>query len=400
MSSPPSRVVRVGIIGCGEISQVAHIPTLGHMSDYFQITYLCDISVNTLNHCKNKVIGGIPKTTCNPTELCASPDVDVVLVINSTEYHAAHAILALKYNKFVFIEKPMCLSMKDADAIIAAEKESRGKVMVGYMRRYATAFIDAVKEIGGMDKILYARVRDIIGPNAGFVNQSATFPKKFTDFKKEDIDDKNLQSDKQMQQGLTVECGVPVSAESRLMWNVLGGLGSHDLSVMREALGMPSSILGASLGFPFWNVLFQYPGFVVSYESGIDEVPRFDAHIEIYSTNKSVRLEYDSPYIKGLPITMHTAENVDGVYKETMTRQTYEDAYTLEFKELYALIVEGKPIKTTAEDAKDDLEIFKMVMQAGSKAEFMTGSTGRIGKNVSNGLNGANGANGVNGKKL
>jgi hypothetical protein len=50
------------------------------------------------------------------------------------------------------------------------------------------------------------------------------------------------------------ECeGVPVTPESTLMWRILGGLGSHDLSVMREALGMPSKIVGSSLGFPFWK---------------------------------------------------------------------------------------------------------------------------------------------------
>ena len=96
-------------------------------------------------------------------------------------------------------------------------------------------------------------IADIIGPNEGFVNQSGTFPKRFNDFQQKDIDDKNLQSDKQMQQALAVECSVPVTSNSRLMWNLLGGLGSHDLSVMREALGMPSSVLGASLGFPFWK---------------------------------------------------------------------------------------------------------------------------------------------------
>ena len=37
------------------------------------------------------------------------------------------------------------------------------------------------------------------------------------------------------------------------MLMVLGGLGSHDLSAMRETLGKPVSILGASLGFPFWK---------------------------------------------------------------------------------------------------------------------------------------------------
>lgn len=395
------------MIGCGEISQVAHIPALGFMSDFYRITYLCDVSADALTHCSSKISGTPPKTTFDPEELCSSPDVDVVFIANSTEYHAAHAILGLKHDKFVFIEKPMCYSLQDADAIIAAEKESKGTVMVGYMRRYALAFLDAIEEVGGMDKILYARVRgksekspsstladslDIIGPNAGFVSQSGTFARKFHDFKKADIDDKNAQSDAQMNQGLTVECGVPVDGNTRLMWMLLGGLGSHDLSVMREALGMPTAVRGASLGFPFWNALLQYPGFCVSYESGIDGIPRFDAHIEIYSQRKSVRVQYDSPYVKGLPTTMTVCEDVNGVYKETMVRKTYEDAYTLEFRELHALVTRGTPVKTTAADARADLEIFGMIMKAGYDGSFMTGglpAKAMNGKHSTNGVNGA-----------
>jgi predicted dehydrogenase len=164
-SIPAARKVQVGIIGCGEIAQVVHIPTLNFLSDLFQITYLCDISRAALTHCKAKVVGlEAPKTTTDPEELCASPNVDVVFVINSDEYHALHAVLALSHNKHVFVEKPMALNDRDANAIIEAEMLSEGRVMVGYMRRFAPAFEDAIREIGGMDKILYARVRGTLEP--------------------------------------------------------------------------------------------------------------------------------------------------------------------------------------------------------------------------------------------
>lgn len=113
------------------------------------------------------------------------------------------------------------------------------------------------------------------------------------------------------------------------------------------------------------SAILQYPGFSVTYESGIDNIPRFDAHIEVYSLNKSVRVVYDTPYVKGLPITMVICENVDGVYKESTVRKTYEDPYTLEMKELYQMVVSGKPVKTTTKDAKEDLKIFRMIMKAG-----------------------------------
>ncbi|CZR68713.1 uncharacterized protein PAC_18612 [Phialocephala subalpina] len=359
------KVLGVGIIGCGEVCQTVHLPTLGHLSDYFQVTYLCDVSSDALRHCKKKVAGQEPETTRDVAKLCASPSVDVVFITNSNEYHAAHAIIALQHNKHVLLEKPASITIRDADAIIAAESKSHGKVFVGYMRRYAAAFVDAIEEIGGVEKILYARVRDIIGPNSIFVDQSGTFPKKFSDFAPADTEDITNRNTELLTQALEVECGVEQTDETKRFWRILGGLGSHDLSAMREALGMPTSVKGVSYNFPFWNVLFQYPGFAVSYESGMDQVPRFDAHIEIYSAKKTVRVQYDTPYVKGLPTTLHICENVDGAYKESMIRRTYEDAYTLEIMELYKMIVEGKQIKTTAADAKKDLEIFGMIMKAG-----------------------------------
>lgn len=153
------RILNVGLIGCGEVAQVIHIPTLLYMSDWFKITYLCDVSPSALAHCKAKVPNPDVRTTQDAEELCAASSVDVVLVINSDEYHVPHALLALKHDKDVLVEKPLALTKRDILEAIEAEKKSKGRLMVGYMRRYAPAFEEAVKEIGGMDKILYARVR-------------------------------------------------------------------------------------------------------------------------------------------------------------------------------------------------------------------------------------------------
>jgi predicted dehydrogenase len=103
----------------------------------------------------------------------------------------------------------------------------------------------------------------------------------------------------------------------------------------------------------------------VSYESGIDNVPRFDAHLEVYGMHKTVRVQYDTPYVKGLPVIMHVVENADGSYKESTIRKSYEDPYTLEMKALWKMVVQGIPPKTTVEDALQDLELFAMAMRHG-----------------------------------
>jgi predicted dehydrogenase len=301
-----------------------------------------------------------------------------VVVCNATAFHTTHAIVALKNDKHVLVEKPLALCYRDIDALAAAEKQSKGRLFVGYMRRYAPAFLDAIAEIGGsISEIQYARVRDIIGPNTAFVDQSGTFPKRFTDFRKEDSEELASKDQDMTEVALLSDFGVPVNAETKLVLALLGGLGSHDLSAMREVLGMPRAVVGASLKFPFWSALLQYDTFPVIYESGINSVPVFDAHIEVYTAKKIVRITYDSPYVKGLPTTMTVREATTGprgdpCYQERIVRTTYEDVYTVEFKEWYDCIISGREPKTTIEDARKDLDIFKMLMQSafGKKAEL------------------------------
>jgi predicted dehydrogenase len=353
---------------------VAHISTLNFLSDYFTITYLCDVSQQALDHCKEKIAGPL-KTTTNAEELCSSPNVDCVLVCNATAFHPTHAILALKHDKHVLVEKPLALCYRDIDALATAEKKSKGKVFVGYMRRYAPAFLDIIAEIGSSAKIQYVRVRDIIGPNAIFVEQSGTFPKKFSDFCKEDSDELVQKDNDMTEQALLAEFGVPVNPETRRMLAILGGLGTHDLSAMREVIGVPQSVTGASMSFPIWSAMLQYDNFSVTYESGLNNVAVFDAHIEVYTQNKIVRVNYNSPYVKGLPTTMTVREQTTGprgepCYQERTVRSTYEDAYTVELREWHDCITSGRTAKTSIEDAREDLDIVKMLMQSafGKKA--------------------------------
>lgn len=359
-------ILRVGIIGLGEIAQVSHISVLNSLSDYYTITYLCDPSPTALEHCSSKVTGNKPQTTTDAAQLCSSPDVDVVLISSAHGFHPSQAILALHNDKYTLVEKPLALCYRDIEQLEEAEKGSAGKIFVGYQRRYAQAFVDAVSEVGGLGKIQYARVRDIIGPNSVFVGQSATYPRKFTDFKQEDSQAMSALLDEQITHALGTEYGIDVTPSAKEFLAFFGILATHDLSAMREILGgMPQKVLGSSLGLPFWTVLFQYDGFAVTYESGVNNVPIFDAHLEVYSEDKIVRVNYDTPYVKGLPVTMTIRERIgESGYQERIVRKTYEDPYTLEFLEFHDCAVKGKTPKTSVGDAKKDLDLFKMIMQS------------------------------------
>ncbi|KAK6522848.1 hypothetical protein TWF281_002279 [Arthrobotrys megalospora] len=363
---PTPKVIRLGLIGCGEIAQVAHIPTITFLSSKFRLTYLCDVDPNSLSFCASRVAGSIrPKTTQSASELCSSPDVDAVFVCSSDAVHTMHGVLALKNDKHVLIEKPLALCKRDIEELREAEKGSKGRVFVGYMRRYASAFLDVMKEVGGTEGIQYVKVRDIICPNSVFINQSGTFPQKFQGVSAQDAQELAEKEDSMVHQALTVDMGLPVTEERKKMLRLLGGLGSHDLSAMRELIGMPKGVLGARVTPQMWTVLFDYTTFAVTYESGFNSVPLFDASIEVFTENKVVTVKYDTPYVKGLPTTMVVRERVGETgFQERIVRTSYEDPYTKEMLEWYECIVNGKAVKTTIDDAVMELELFKMILTA------------------------------------
>ena len=109
----------------------------------------------------------------DPFALVERADLDAVFVLNSDEYHADCVIAAARSGKHVLVEKPMCLTLREAEEVIRARDETGVRMMVAYMRRFAPAFVQAVAEVRALDKINYARIRDIIGRNRLIIDQSS-----------------------------------------------------------------------------------------------------------------------------------------------------------------------------------------------------------------------------------
>ncbi|XSC47457.1 Gfo/Idh/MocA family protein [Bradyrhizobium sp. RDT10] len=104
-------------------------------------------------------------------DLIAHTDVDAILISNPHVYHAEVAMAAMAAGKHVLIEKPMCISLAQADALIDQERKSGIVAQVGFMRRYAPAFTEAVELIRDLKDIRLARVHDAIGRNALIIDQ-------------------------------------------------------------------------------------------------------------------------------------------------------------------------------------------------------------------------------------
>ena len=349
--------LRVGVIGLGEVAQVVHLPVLESLPDLYEIAAVCDISPTLL-----RVMGdryAVPARYERSSDMLEAERLDAVLILNSDEYHAECAVAALERGVHVLVEKPMCLSPREADEIIRARDASGAVVMVGYMRRFAPAFVEATRRIADLGPINYVRVHDIIGRNQLIVDRTSLVHRP-TDIPAEAMADRRERGRRLVQEAIGL-----VPDELAGAYRLLCGLGSHDISAMRELLGRPREVSSARLwrGGRFITATLEYDDFVVTYETGVDEQLRFDAHIEVFGDTSSLRVQYDTPYVRHFPTTLVLEETVGDAHNRTVFRPHLKDPYTHELEYFHEAVSAGLAPKTTPEDFLVDLEIFEEMIR-------------------------------------
>jgi predicted dehydrogenase len=149
-------------------------------------------------------------------------------------------------------------------------------------------------------------------------------------------------------------------------YRLLCGLGSHDLSAMRELLGRPGKVAAARQwkNGTYIAAMLEYDDYVAVYETGVDEQVRFDAHLEIYGERAEMRVQYDTPYVRHFPTTLVMKETVGDGYRESVYRPHLKDPYTHELEAFHAAITEAVAVKTTPEDYVQDMELFIRIVRA------------------------------------
>lgn len=348
---------RVGIVGCGEVVQIIHLPSLYRLPDKFCVTAICDVSQTVLDAVGTK--WGVQKRYLNYQELVEDPAVDVVLVANPHTYHAAVTLAAIAAGKHVLVEKPAAITLEESDAVEAAEARSGVTVQVAYMRRYAEAFEQActiVAQMKARRDIRLARVHDVIGHNPQIITATSRVVKG------KDIPKELIEEGKKIETKAVRDAIGKVSPEVRRAYMLMLGLSSHDISAMRELLGMPERVLCATqrAGGLYLTATFDYGDYICQFDTGVDFLPRFDANLEVFGNKKYVKVQYDTPYVLNLPIRLYVSEpNGEHGLKEQVMHPTWGDAFYNEWVAFHSNITNKKTPKTSMADYRKDLELFQ-----------------------------------------
>ncbi len=134
-------MLKVGIIGCGKITEVRHAPEYAE-NPHCRMTAFYDVIPEKAQKMAEQYGG---RAYGSIEELLAS-DVEAVSVCVANAYHAQVAIQALRAGRHVLCEKPMATTLEDCEAMVR-EADNAGKfLMIGLNQRLAKAHARA-KEI-------------------------------------------------------------------------------------------------------------------------------------------------------------------------------------------------------------------------------------------------------------
>jgi myo-inositol 2-dehydrogenase/D-chiro-inositol 1-dehydrogenase len=162
-----SRPVNVALIGAGRIGSF-HAESVARRLVDANLVAIADPAPGAAEALASKL--DARKSCTDVAAVLADPDVEGVIIATPARFHSNIAVQAAEAGKAVFCEKPMALTLEDADRVIAAAKNAKVPLQIGFNRRWDQSFADGRAAIDegkvGTPQLLRSLTRDP-GPYGG-----------------------------------------------------------------------------------------------------------------------------------------------------------------------------------------------------------------------------------------
>jgi len=156
--------LRVALVGCGAITQARHIPSLLKIRGV-ELVATCDkdeeLAKRVAERCHSN------KYYADLSQMLNREQLDVIDISTPPNTHATLAIEAMDAGCHVLVEKPMALSVKEADEMVSASKRNQVKLCVVHsnlfdpmaMRAKSIISQGGIGDLTGMD-IVFSIAKD------------------------------------------------------------------------------------------------------------------------------------------------------------------------------------------------------------------------------------------------
>lgn len=172
MTQISQQPVRLGVIGAGWIGAF-HAETIATRIPGAQLAAVADPVPGAAERVAEPL--GVEQTYADAAALLADTTIDGVVIASPAFTHTDLVVNAAEAGKAVFVEKPMALTLEDADRAIAAAASAGVPLQTGFNRRFSKDFAEARARIAG-DAIGTPQLMRSLTRDPGLANPGAVKP--------------------------------------------------------------------------------------------------------------------------------------------------------------------------------------------------------------------------------
>jgi predicted dehydrogenase len=350
----------MGVIGCGAIAQIQHLPHLRQRDDLFEIGALCDLSAGLLAALGEEYDVPPERRYLDYRRLVES-DVDAVIVCPAGS-HAPATIAAARAGKHVFVEKPMCYTVREAEEMVAAARSTGVVLQVGYMKRHDPGYLYGRERVREMSDVRFVQVNHLHPDNSLHL-------KEFKLLRFDDIPPEAGTRLREEDAALTREAiGAASPAEVRAYHHVLGSM-IHDLGNLHGLFGPPTRIVASEIwwGGAGITAILEYPNDIRCDATWVDlpDLWDFKETLEVYGSRGRVLLSFPTGFAIGqtAEVLVHGMEE-DGTPWKKQVVVSHESAFLRELVAFHDAVLEGRTPETSGADAVADIALVRDLILA------------------------------------
>ena len=358
MASP----LRIGVVGCGAIAQIQHLPNLAALPEAFQISAVCDVSATLSQHMARTY--QIEAAYTDLASMLNQATLDAVLLCQTDpKIEAARAVLSA--GKHLFIEKPVAFVPEDVDELAASAQAGGLVAQAGYMKIFDPAFEQLVTEVDALgDTIRFVQINHLHTNNA---HHLAAYDLVRAD----DLTKEGAQQLGQARDAHVLRALGPVEGGARRAFFHLAGSMIHDLYGLRRLFGPVRGVVSAE----FWN---EGDGISTILDCGegirctatwveLLDIRYFHETLEVYGDGRGLILTYPTGFAREVATLTVRGPDAEGTGAQWQPVIEGEIAFVRELRHFHDCVAAQTPCRASLAEARHDVQLVIDIVRAATQ---------------------------------
>lgn len=351
-----TKIMKTAVIGCGDIAQIMHIPNVVENSN-LELHALLDPDSHRLS-----VLGeryNVNHRFSDVDEMISEvgQQLEVAIICSPMHTHAEVGVPILDAGLHVLLEKPIAMTLADADELVSAA-DTNAIAMVGYMKRYSQAYQRTREAVSNLSEIDLVTAYDT-DPNFHYILDEI-YESVADDLSDEFIERSAAERQKQAMEAIDTDDPKIAGSYDFHLEHIC-----HDVNLLRGLLGEVERIRYIDFyadGRYGTGVLEYADGTRCEITSGVGDRKWFEQSLRFDAPEGMVELEFPNPFIKHRVPKVGIKKGVEELH-ESVETPTLEDSFKRELRHFVNCINGNDEVRTTFEEARRDLaliiELFK-----------------------------------------